>query len=115
MIRESQVPDGLRPIKQEKDTREEQGRRLLAHLRLGKSGVRSSHELSVLAGIRQRSVGFVVSDLRRGGTLVGSAHGEGYYLISNERELHDTMDHIEARKRGIDMTLDALRNAWDQR
>ncbi len=98
-----------------KSTREEQGERLLRHLRRGRLQVRSSHSLARLIGVHQRSVGFIVSGLRREGVLVGSVHGEGYYIIQTQEELDETMGHIAARKRGIDMTLDAISSAWRQR
>lgn len=65
-------------------------------------------------GVPQRTIGFMVSRLRQHGFLVGSIHGEGYYLIQTEDELDDTIRHIEKRKAGIDRTLNALRTAFEE-
>ena len=80
----------------------------------GRAHRRSSYDLARSAGIPQRSVGFAVNRLRRQGILVGSVHGEGYYLIETASELAETLEHIERRKRGIDLTLAALRHTAEE-
>lgn len=48
------------------------------------------------------------------GYAVGSAHGEGYYLIQNEAELSMTIAHIERRIPGLRHTVRLLRSAWER-
>lgn len=85
---------------------------VLAALRPGRAAVTSSYAIARQVGMPQRSVGFAVNRLRREGHLIGSVHGEGYYLIETETELAETLEHIEVRKRGIDRTLRALTESW---
>lgn len=83
--------------------------RLVTLLPGGSGSPMSSYEVAAAMGVPQRSVGFMVSRLRKLGYPIGSVHGEGYYLIETREELEATIDHIERRKRGIDQTVDALR------
>lgn len=81
---------------------------LLPLLASGKENIRGSHELAAMLGVNQRSIGFMVSKLRRLGHLVGSVPSKGYYMIENMDEYRETYDHIAGRKRGIDLTLEAM-------
>lgn len=94
--------------------RERDAHRVGLCLDYGRAHLRSSYDLARRAGIPQRSIGFAVNELRRQGVLVGSVHGEGYYLIETAAELAETLEHIERRKRGIDLTLAALRHTADE-
>ena len=87
---------------------------LLRFLRNGKAGIRSSYELASCMGVGQKTIGFKVSSLRKKGYLIGSVHGEGYYFISSQDELDETVAHIERRKAGIDRTISALNGAWSE-
>lgn len=87
----------------------------VAFLKRGKANVKSSYELAYLTDIPQREIGFVVSDLRKQGYLIGSVHGQGYYLIETEEELEHTIGHISKRKAGIDATIKALEESWGSR
>jgi biotin operon repressor len=88
---------------------------LLSKLEPGAERVKSSYVLARETGVAQRAIGFMVNRLRREGHLIGSIHGEGYYLIATEDELDSTIAHIEARKVGIDQTIEALEDAWESR
>lgn len=85
---------------------------LLGELGWGMASVRPSHEIAESLGVNQRAIGFIVGRLRKAGCPIGSVHGSGYYLIQTDEELEDTISHIEARKRGIDATINALREAY---
>lgn len=78
----------------------------------GRDEARSSYDLASELGIGQRKVGFMVNKLRAEGHLIGSLHGQGYFMIRTWDEYVDTMAHIEKRKQGIDKTLSSLRGAW---
>jgi hypothetical protein len=84
----------------------------VASLEPGKDRCRSSYEIARDLGIAQRSVGFVANYARRRGHLVGSVHGEGYYLIVTEGELDETIRHIRGRVSGINTTIAALAHNW---
>lgn len=86
---------------------------LISLLGVGRSGVRSSYDLSRELGVNQRAIGFMVSNLRQQGYLIGSVHGEGYFLINTQEELDSTINHIARRKAGIDRTIKALTGAWE--
>jgi|SRR6185503_10108615 len=86
----------------------------LASLGHGRDDVRSSYWLAGRIGVGQRSVGFIANAARRQGHLVGSVHGEGYYLIETQDELDATISHIEIRIAGIQRTIMQLRHSWSQ-
>ena len=88
--------------------------KLLGELGWGISSIRPGHEIAKALGVHQRSVGFMVGRLRKAGCPIGSVHGGGYYLIQTDEELEDTVAHIEGRKRGIDATVAALREAHSE-
>jgi biotin operon repressor len=85
---------------------------VLKTLRKGAKSVTSSYDISERTGVPQRSVGFVVSRLRKQGKPIGSIHGEGYFIIRNQQELEDTVAHIAKRKAGIDQTIKSLRDGF---
>jgi hypothetical protein len=76
----------------------------IASLGLGRDACRSSYSISRQIGTPQRSIGFIANAARRGGHLVGSVHGEGYYLIETRDEFDATISHIAGRVAGIQRT-----------
>lgn len=86
--------------------------KLLKLLRRGARRIRSSYELADILGVSQRHIGFMVSRLRKSGHAIGSVHGLGYYIISNDAELAATVEHIQRRKKGIDETIKNLTEAY---
>lgn len=88
------------------------GEIMIELLRHGRNNVRSSYALAEELGVPQRTVGFAVNRLRKAGHLIGSVHGEGYYLIDTPEELAETIEHIEKRKAGIDATVASLRASF---
>jgi hypothetical protein len=85
----------------------------VAALGLGRAACRSSYSIARQIGVPQRSVGFIANAARRKGYAVGSAHGEGYFMIETREELDATIGHIEGRIHGIRLTIEALEDAWE--
>jgi hypothetical protein len=87
----------------------------IASLGLGRDACRSSYSISRQIGTPQRSIGFIANAARRGGHLVGSVHGEGYYLIETRDEFDATISHIAGRVAGIQRTIGCLEDSWSAR
>lgn len=85
---------------------------MLPLLQPGVSNLVSSYELARILGINQRVVGGLVKRLRDTGHLIGSTHGEGYYLVTNENEYLSTRDHLHARIAGGLKTIEKHDEAW---
>lgn len=92
--------------------RDEMAARLVRQLGKGRANIRGGHDLAEALGVSQRMIGGVVHRAREQGALVGSSHGEGYYLIQTRDELDATIAHIERRARGLRETITLLRDAF---
>jgi biotin operon repressor len=87
------------------------GRTILAYLRDSKKQM-TAEELAKLFGLRSKTIARkIVKEMRAKGALICSNH-DGYYYSTDEQDVQETVDMLEAMTNGLHTTVTNLNLAY---